>query len=113
MLMNERQHKAVLATEVFSLSLLCRPLSLVSLVRPTHLEVCLHRELLERSRVRQALRDDLAGEVIYEFDQKLSHPTASPLLYSCSLSLSLSGMAWCWLCRHVSPPPLEGRGLPS
>ena len=53
------------------------------------------REPLERSRVRQALRDDLAGEVIYNFDQKLSHDVA--LLVSTVVFLPLP-FAWCcWL----------------
>ena len=51
----------------------CSPGSSLFSLLPTHLEVCFHCELLERSRVCQALRDDLAGEVIHDFDQKLSH----------------------------------------
>lgn len=39
----------------------------------SHLEVCPHRELLERPRVGQSLRDDLAREMIDNTDEKLGH----------------------------------------
>lgn len=44
---------------------------------PSHLEVCPHRELLERPRVGQSLRDDLAGEMVDNTDEKLGHPGGS------------------------------------
>lgn len=95
-----------LTTALQGLSLLVSvpppPLSLSpSVSRPAHLEVRLHRELLERSRVRQALRDDLAGEVINDFDQELSHNIASPPCDSLAITLPPSFWFVCW-CATLS-----------
>lgn len=46
----------------------------------SHLKVCPHRELLERPRVGQSLRDDLAGEMIDNTDEKLGHLVGDSLV---------------------------------
>lgn len=90
------------------------PLLLVSppLSHRTHpyLQVRSHGELLESSRVGQALGDDLAGEVVHDFDEKLGHGCtsspwlsgASPTLYSlvllalcCVSCLKRGAVCWC------------------
>lgn len=72
----------------------------------SHLEVCPHSELLERPRIGQSLRDDLAGEMVDNTDEKLGHNGGGSLV-----STSTAAVECVLPCCNPEVRPVQSSGV--